>query len=828
MLTDIWHDFRHAGRLLATNLGFSAAAILTLALGIGLSTAIYTVVNAVLLRPAPFPAFDRLVLVWETDRDSGTSREPGSYPDWIDFRDRSRRVERLAAFAADESVLTPASGEPSRVASLVVSGDVPAILGIEPLAGRTFTSGEDRVGGPDVVLLSERLWARLFQRDPGAIGRTISIDEKPRTIVGIVPQGSDFGLLQILSAADYGRAFADRDPRTQVDVWMPMQADATQFPRDTHPFLMVGRLAPQSTVATAQQELAAIAADLERAYSVNKARGVFVEPLRDVIFGRVRPALLVLLAAVGFVLLISCTNVANLLLARGTARVREVAVRTALGAEPRRLARQFIVESSVLTGAAAVLGVLLAVAALRVLVTAGPPGIPRLSEASIDAPVLLVALVVSIGAGLLFGMVPVVQARRTDIQAALKSDDARGATAGREGGRMRSVLVVAEVGLAVVLVTGACLLLESFWKLQQVNPGFDAAGVLKAEFQLPAVRYPVNFAVWPNLREMHQFNAALLERVARIPGIEAAAIAGNHPLDAGSTNSFVIVGRETESEQFPEISIRRVTPGYFRALRVPLVRGRALADADTTDAPAVVLINEAAAARFFPGRDPIGQQIAFWGARRTVVGVLANERFHGIAAAAPLAAYTALSQTPSANGAEALIVRTAADPEALAGSVRAAIREIDPGLAVFGVEPLEQTVSESMSGQRFIAVLLAMFAALALVLAAIGIHGVLSYAVAQRGREIGIRMALGAAPDRVLRLVLGQAARLVLGGLVVGVLLALALSRWIAGLLYGVEPTDAVAFASVLAVLTLVAAAAVWLPARRAIRVDPVVALRQE
>jgi putative ABC transport system permease protein len=824
MLSDIWNDVRYAFRLLGRNPGFSMAAVLTLTLGIGMTTAIFSVVDAVLLRPVPFPEPDRLMMVWETDRDSGTSHEPGSFPDFIDFQQRSRQIARFGAFVAGEANLTPDRGQPVRLASVAASSDFLSILGVTPIIGRTFTAEEDRRGGPDVVLISERLWDTLFFRDPAVVGRSLRIDDRPRTIIGVLPANADFGLLQILSAADYGRGFADRDARTSVDLWAPLQADAETLPRSTHPILIVGRLAPGASAATAQEELAATAADLERVFPENKARGVSIEPLERVIFGPIEPALLVLLAAVAAVLLISCVNVANLLLARGTTRLREVAVRTALGAETRRLARQFVVENMVLTLVAAAVGIGVAYAGLRLLVAIAPADIPRLAAVTVDARVLGVALAISVVAGFMFGLVPVAQARRTDLQTALKAEDSRGAT-GR-GGRARSALVVAEIALAVVLVIGAGLLIKSFWRILQVDPGFDASGVVKAEFQLPASRYPTDFRRYPDFKEIHAFNARLLARVGALPGVESAALAANHPLDAGFTNSFVIVGREAESRDFPEISIRRVTPGYFRTLRVRLASGRLLTDGDSMTAPPVVLINDTAAARFFPGRDPLGQQIAFWGARRTIVGVLGSEKIFGVTETAPIAVYAPLAQTPGAS--EALIVRTSADPATLGGTIRSAIREIDPGLAVFGVEPLADTVSASVGEQRFVMLLLGIFAGLALLLAAIGIHGVLSYDVAQRTREIGIRMALGAPPARVTALVVSQGARLSAIGLVLGVVFGAVFARALAGLLFGVTATDAATFALVVAILGAVAMLATWIPARRAVRVDPLAALRQE
>ena len=822
------HDLRYGARLLGRNPAFAVAAILTLTLGIGVTTAIFSVVDAVLLRPVPFPDADRLVMVWETDRDTGTTHEPGSWPDFVDFQQRSRRIDRFAGVIAGETTLTPERGEPVRLAGMRVTHGFLPLVGVFPIVGRSFTEADDRQDGPTVALISERLWDRLFTRDPGVTGQTLRIEDRPLTVIGVVRSGADFGILQMLSAADYARGFADRDPRSQVDVWVPMQANPEQLVRDTHPLIMIGRLAPAATVASAQEELAGIAADLERTYPSNKARGVHVQPFRDVIFGPTEPALLLLLAAVALVLLISCANVANLLLARGTARRREVAVRTALGARTPHLAQQFVAENLLITLTSAALGIGLAYAALRVLIVLAPPEVPRLASAAIDGRVLALSVTVSILAGMIFGLLPLAQARRTDLQPALNAEDTRGTAGGREGRAVRGALVIAEIALAVVLVSGAGLLIRSIWHLRHVDPGFEVAGVLKVEFQLPRSRYGAPFSRWPDFTEVHRFNDAVVARASALPGVEAAAVAVSHPLNAGLTNSFVIVGREEESRDLPEISIRQVSPGYFGTLHVRLVRGRLFAVTDTTAAPAVAMINEAAVERLFPNRDPLGAQIAFWGARRTIVGIVGNERFQGVTSAAPIAAYVPVAQAPPRGGGESLLVRVAGDPAAAAAAVRGAIREIDPALAVFGVEPLADTLSASIGTERFVTLLLALFAGLALVLAAIGIHGVLSYAVARRSREIGIRMALGASPRSVTRLVVGEAAILVACGLGSGLLLGLAFARSLEGLLFGVVASDILTFAAVVVVLGCVAAVSTWMPVRRAVRVDPLLVLGRE
>jgi putative ABC transport system permease protein len=824
LVRDLWRDVRYAIRLLRRHPTFTVAALLTLSLGIGLTAAIFSVVQAVLLQPVPFPDADRLLMVWQTDRNADTVREPASVPDFIDIADRSRQFDRFGAFASYDANLTPPAGDPVRVSALMATPGLFTLLGVRPVAGRLYSEAEDRVGGPPVALISEDLWARLFNRDPVAIGRSLRLNGRDLTIVGVVPQSADFGVLQILSAAAYGRGFADRDARTRVAVWTPLQSDESNASRDSHGLMTVGRLAPGANADTAQQELSRIAADLERAYPVNDGRGAFVEPLQHVIFGRVQMPLAVLMGAVLLVLLISCVNVANLLLARGTGRVREVAVRTALGAETARLLRQFVVENTVLTVAAGGLGVLVAYGMLRLLVALGPANIPRLASTSIDGTVLALTLGFSTVVGMIFGLFPLAHVPRRSPQSVLRAEDTRGASA-RTDGWLRSTLVVVEIAMAVVLVTGAGLLIRSFWQIQQTNPGFDVAGVLKAEFQISPVRYPVNAQASP-FTAYSSFADRLQNAVAALPGVEVAALAAHHPLDTGFATSFSVSGREEESTDWPEISLRHVTPDYFRALRVPLIRGRLLRESDTATSAAVTLINEAVARRFFPDADPIGHTIRFWGRQWTIVGIVGDERFHGITKAAPIAAYVPLVQTRFTT--MVLLVRTAGDTAAIAPGVLTTIRAVDPQLPVFGVEALDDTFANSIAERRFLMMLLGLLAVLAMLLAAVGVHGVLSYVVAQRTKEIGVRMTLGADASRVVWMVAAQGLVLTAVGLVVGVAVALASARWLSGLLFEVTPTDGTTLGGVVIVLGLVAAVSIWLPARRAVRIDPLVALRAD
>ncbi len=820
-------DLQHALRALAKERAFTTLVLLTLALGIGANTAIFSVVHAVLLRAAPVRDIDRVAVVWETDRNTGTTREPASLPDFLDFQRRSRTFETMGLLMADELNLTPASGEPRRLAALHVSQELLPMLGLRPVLGRTFTSREAQPGGPASVIISEDLWAREFGRSPSALGSALRLDDRPWTIVGIMPRAADYGVLQILSGAAYARAFADRGEKTEVSIWVPLQDSAQDLPRSTHPLFVLGRLAPAATPAAAQQELAGISADLERAFPDNKGRGVHVEPLSDVVNGGARPALLLLITAVALVLLVACVNAAHLMLARGAARTSDVAVRRALGATAPRLFRMFLTESAVLTAASAVLGVLLAYAGVRVIVALAPADVPRLSEAAVDLPVLGIALAISAIVSLLFGIIPAAQSRKVDVVAALQSGSARAGDAPSRA-RLRQLLVIAEVAFAVVLVCNAGLLIRSFWLLEHVEPGFRSEGALKAEYQLPPSRYPVDFRKWPDFVEQHAFNRALLARAESLPGVVSAAIAGNHPLDPGFTNSFTIVGRESESRNWPEISIRRVTRGYFDTVGLTLHRGRLFRDGDTTHAPLVAIVNEAAVRRFFGDRDALGAQIRFWGGSRTIVGVVADEKFQGLAEPSPIAVYTPLTQTPSANGAGVLLLRTSGDSSTLAASARAAIREVDPGLAVFGVEPLSVTVGRSVSQRRFTLTLMVTFAALAVLLAALGVYGALSYTVVQQRRDIGIRMALGADAHGVAWRFVSRALVLTAAGVALGLLGAFATTRLVQSLLFGVAPTDPLTFGLVAVLLALIGVAGAAGPARRAARVDPLVALRSE
>ena len=682
----------HALRSLLRTPAFTLAAVLTLALGIGANTAIFSVVDGALLRPAPFADINRLAMVWETDRKSNTTREPASIPDYFDFQERANRFATLAAFSPITVTITPENGDADRLPALWISHEFLPMVGIRPLLGTGFTEAQDQPGTEPVVIVSEAFWTERLARDPGVVGKTLRIQGDPFTIVGVLPRSADFGILQILRQAAYRRGFADQGGRVRVDLWLPLKPNRGAD-RGNHPIFVMGRLAPGASLTTAQDEMTRIASDLEREYpQANDARGVNLEPLSAVVFGGSRPALLVLLGAVALVLLVACANVANLLLARGVARSREVAVRSALGAGLVRLTRQFLAESALLTAMGAGAGVLLAYAGHRLLLAWAPASVPRVESIAIDTRVLLVTLGLSVVVAVIFGMLPALQAIRGGFTSLAAGSSGRGASAGRPHTRFRSGLVVTQLTLAIMLLAGAGLLIQSFWKLSQVDPGFDTRQVIKADFQLPST-YPQRMSDFPRWMEIRRFAETVRERFGAMPGVQAVSIVGNHPLEAGYTSSIVVVGREAEANDWPEPSIRFMDPGYLAVTRGRVVEGRGLTSADGLETPPVVLINEAARARFFENRPALGERIGLWGQARTVVGVLADERIHGVAAAPTPAVYLPTGQAPVPSG--SIMVRLAGDPLTFAPTLRKTMREIEPALVLAAVEPLDDTMAKT-------------------------------------------------------------------------------------------------------------------------------------
>jgi putative ABC transport system permease protein len=806
-LERLLRDIRYAARTLRAAPAFTMIVIGTLALGIGANSAIFSVVNGVLLRALPYAEPERLVMVWETDRDSGTEREGASVPDYFDFRARARSFDRLAAFRLAPMNRT-GDGPPERVAAARVTGEFLATMGVSPLLGRDFLPGEAEPGGSQAVLVSERYWRSQLGSAAGVIGQPLRLDDSLFTVVGVLPSSFRF-------------------PAEDVELWAVDQLTPESGPRFRHQTMVVGRLAGGTSVESAQREMTGIAQALEQEYpQSNTARGVHLEPLENALLGPVRPALLLLLAAVGVVLLIACVNAANLLLARRAARGREMALRAALGAGRGRLVQQLLVESAMLAGTAAVLGTLLAYGGVRSLVSAAPAALPRVHDISLDGTVFAVTLGISVAVAVVFGLLPAAGGRRVGPAEALATTTGRTGSASREHHRLRSVLVVAEIAMAVVLVVGAGLLVHSFWALRSVDPGFAAENMMSLRYQLPPSRYPQSFDDYPaGWERIFAFQRDVLERVKAIPGVRRAALAFNDPLSAGFTNSFVIVGREAEASGQAEVPTRPVSADYFATAGVPLLRGRVFTDADDARAPAVVVINDAMARRHFGDREPLGARLQFWGTPREIIGVVGNERFNGLASEPAPAMYPPIAQAPATTG--TLVVRTQGDPREALGAIRAAIWAVDADLAPFGVTTMGEALDASLAQQRILALLFAAFAGLALLLALVGVYGVVSYSVAQRRREIGIRLALGATGRRVLRSVVGEGLRLAVSGAAIGIVLALGSARFVRSQLYGISATDPMTIFSAVVLLIGIAAIGSAIPAWRATAVEAGEVLRE-
>lgn len=819
-LEDAVRDIRFAARQLIARPAFSASVLVTLALGVGATTAIISVADHVLLRPAPFESPDQLVMMWGTDTASGTTREPQSWPDLVDLRAQSTTLAGVAGVIASQGNVRIQQGDPQRRTVAAVTSNYLSLVGIRPISGRSFDEADDAPGGAPIAAISESLWRTAFNASPTVVGSTFEVDDVAVEIVAVIPDHADYALDQINARAAYHAPYI---PDGSVDVWMPIRASADQFPRSTHPFLVLARTVPGAIIGSVQREATAIASGLEQAYSENAARGLFVESLDDVVLSPIRPLISVLLVAAVLLLLVATANIANLLLARAAQRNSETALRAALGASARRILRQFITEGVLLVTLGAAAGVGLASLALGLVRSYGPADVPRLASVAIDGRVLVIAIGIALVIGVAFGLVPALASTRRDPIAVLRAA-AGGVSLSPGTRRLRDVLVAVQLTLCVALGVSAVLLGRSFMRVLAVDAGFSAERVLKAEYQLPLTRYPRDFSRFPRLDEIHQFSNRLLTQLRAIPGVESAAIAANHPLDAGFTNSWQVVGRESEAGGWPEISIRVVSAGYAETMGLVLRSGRGFSGSDDVSAPAVALINETAATRFFSGQDPVGQRLQWWGIERQIVGVVRDERIHGLTTAAPPAAYAPLGQIPMNNG--VVLIKTRGTPLALAGEVRRAVATVDPQLAVYGVEPMQETLDRSVAERKFALMVMAAFALVTILLALIGVYGVVSYAAAQRSREIGIRQALGAAPASAVLLVLRGAASVVFAGVVIGLALSALGAPLLGSLLYEAPRFDALAFVVVPIVVTLVATVSSLLPAIRAARVSPVQAMR--
>ena len=807
MIDTLLRDVRYAARALARRPGFTAAVALTLALGIGATTAIFSVVNGVLLRALPFPQPDRLVTVWTNLPSWG--HETASLPDYLDWKAQGSSFSRMSAFASSSDNLAAVGGEPERVPSGRVMPDFLATLGVSPAHGRSFTPEEFTYGSHYVVLLSHGLWTRRFGADAGIVGTTITLNTLPFTVVGIAP-------------ASLGEI-------TPAQLWTPYVRNPANGPAGRRAdFLnVIARLGPGASVARAQTEMSALARRLASEYpNTNDGVGIDVVPLHDQLVGSIKPALLVFAAAVGLVLLIACANVANLLLARATAREREMAVRMALGAGRGRLLRQLLAESLLLAVIGGVLGLLLAVWGVQALKAAAPPNLPRVDRIGLDVVALGFTAVASLLTGALFGVVPALRASSTSVNGALTAGGRAGIGGGR-GDRLRGVLVLTQVALALLLLVGSGLLLRTFERLQRVELGFDETGVLTAQIVLPTAKYQGG-------QRQYAFFRELRGRVAALPGVETVGLSTDVPLDGGyGYNTFSIVGRPSEA---PTDAAQDAVPTvaeaeYFDALEIPLLAGRMFGAQDTENAPRVALVNREMMQKHFAGKSPVGERITFGNPNdtsgwRTIVGVVGSTRLEAVGQESYPQIYIPMAQNPTSN--TYVVVRTAGEATLLAPALRRELAALDPAQPLSDVKSMEQRVASSIEQSKLNSVLTGLFAVVALALASIGIYGVISYAVAQRTREIGIRMALGATRSDVLKLIVRQGMTPAALGVLIGVVASLAVTRLMGKLLYGVSATDPVVFGAVCALLSIVAFGACVAPARRASRVDPNVALRND
>jgi putative ABC transport system permease protein len=801
-MSTLVQDLRYAVRSLRKAPAFTLVAVLTLALGIGANSTIFSVVNGVLLQPLPYAQPDRLVIVWGHHTTIG--REVASQPDFLDWRAQNSVFSGMAALAHTSFDLTGV-GEPERLRAALTTADFFPTLGVTPALGRTFTPEEETSAGGHVAILSYGFWQRRFGGQPSVVGRTITLSGLPYTVVGIAPAGFRF----------------ERD----VDVWAPLDVDTKRSRRGDF-LTVVGRLEPGVTLDRAQTQMSTIASRLAQQYpETNTSWGVELVPLKDQLVGTVRPALLIFMGAVGLVLLIACANVANLMLTRAASREREMAIRATLGAAQSRLVRQMLTESVLVALVGGALGLLFAVWGVAALRGAQSSLIPRLGEVGVDGPVLAFTVVLSALTGVLFGLAPALRVGRGELHGALR-EGARGASGGMGVRQLRGALVLAEVALALVLLVGAGLLIKSFDRLQRVDPGFNPDHVLTASIVLPRARYG-------EVVRQRAFATQLLDALRSTPGVQSAALASDVPMSGGASYlSFSIAGQPDPAPgvvQDAEVFV--ASPDYFRALGVPLRQGRLISEQDDAGAPNVVVINRAMAQRYWAGRDPLGARITVgdpadstsW---RTVVGVIGDVRHNGLSADPYPQMYAPMAQMPQR--AMMVVARTTGDPTGLAGALRRSVTSLDANLPVSDVMTMQERVGQSVAQPRVNVALLGLFAGVALILAAVGIYGVVSYSVVQRTRELGIRMALGARPGDVLRLVIRQAMAPALAGVAFGLVGAWGGTRLMASLLFGVSASDPVVFAAVALFLAGVALLASYIPARRATRVDPLVALQYE
>ena len=822
-MDSVLQDFRYAVRMLTRAPGFTAVAVLTLALGIGANTVVFGMVNSVLLRPLPFDRPEQLVKIWGRFSTQGIPQNAISEPEVWDLRDTLRSASDIAAYSTGNGAnLTRDASEPLRVTTSQASAELLLMLGVKPALGRLFSADEDQPGRERVVLLDFAFWKTQMAADAAIVGRDIQLNGQAYTVVGVLPDGFTFG--------------------GDTNMWLPLALDrAKPNNRGSHYLEVLARLKPGVTLPQASADLDSVTRNLSRQfaqfYPKDSGFGLYLRPLQADLVGSAKVGLVVVFIAVGFVLLIACINLANLLLARGSSRGRELAVRAALGAARLRLVRQMVTESIVISAAGGACGVLLALWVTEALRHTAALALPNTRPIGIDVQVLLFAAGTSLATGILFGLVPALQASSQRGIAALK-DAARGSS-GAAGRTLRGGLVVAEIAIALVLLVTAGLMVRSLQQLLDVNPGFQAEHLLTARISLPQANYR-------DIAATTAFFGTLQDRVGGLPGVQSAGMTTLLPMTGRNSSGSTFIDQTatqglTSSQQFQkpflEADQRTVTPGFFDAMRIPLRRGRVLTSADAADAAPAVVVDEEFARRLWPDREPIGQRIANgavpnsnplvlrW---RTVVGIVGHVKNNALDQLGREQIYVPIAQTPFPIRNMYLTVRASGDPAAMASAIQRTVRTLDPSLPVYEVKTMDAWLDATVSPRRFNVMLLLAFGALALTLAAIGTYGVIAYSVSQRTQEIGIRMALGASRQDVLRMVVGGGLRLAIAGVLIGVALSLAAGRFISTLLFGVRATDPLTFSAVAAALLATAVFAAWIPARRATRVDPMVALRYE
>ena len=806
MMGDLWQDIRFGVRMMRKKPGFTLIAVLTLALGIGANTAIFSLVNAVLLRPLPYPDPDRLVIMLKAYPQKGLDSWGLSQADFAMYRDQNHVFEKMAAYSSAGFNLTDV-GEPERIRGTSVTADFFNVLGVSPVLGRDFRPEEDTPGKNVVCILSYGFWQRRFGGDSQIIGTSLNLNNSPIEVVGVMPQGFGF-------------------PNSEVDVWIPVGLN----PQKRNPFILtsIARLKPGTPPSEARAETTTIMWNAARQTDAPPPEGAdlttLVKPLKGLITGETEKPLLVLLGAVGFVLLIACANVANLMLARATSRTREMAVRLALGASAGRVVRQLLTESLLLALTGAVTGTVLASLGVQMLNRLPVEGIPRISEVSVNGTVLIFTAVVAVLTGLLFGLAPALRAYRLGLNQGLREGLRGSATVSSR--RMNNGLVAAQFALSVILLIGAGLMLKSFQRLMSVNPGFQPDNVLTMRLSLPARKYT-------DPAQTSQFYKGLLEQVRSLPGVRDAGMIDNLPFGSGRTSDgYAVEGHELPPGSFyPNAQDRVVSPGYFKSLGIVLLRGRDFSETDLNDSPPVAIVDETLALQYWPDGNAIGKRIRYaWATGpdswMTIVGVVAGIKHWRLTE--PIEPYMYLPLAQNTPLSIHLAVRTTDEPAAATSAITSKIRELDSNLPVYSVRTMTELIGQTLNSQRLTNLLLTAFSLLAVALAAVGIYGVMSIYVSSRTTEFGIRLALGAEPRDLLRSVLRQGLLLTAAGIVVGVAGALALTRALASLLFEVSATDPIVYGVVALLLVAVALAACYVPARRGARVDPLVALRYE